>query len=662
VFINQDQTIAEADRPGPESYVAPRNPQEQQLILIWEAVLKTAPVGIHDNFFDLGGTSVAALSLLNRVQQHFGRDLSLAMLFQARTVAEQAEIVRQKGERKAWTSLVPIRASGGRKPFFLIPGGGGGHNEFIIYERLARRLDAEQPVCILLARGLDDGRKPHTKIEEMAADYLDEICKVQPEGPYLLGGECIGGAVAFETACQLREQGREVGLLVLMDTPYPSGETQLHSQRLIQPLIKRIRHHRTALLELVPEKRWDYLKEKGRKALWTGAARIWPTYTPPEIQLRIQLRQLGDNYQKAIQCYRPGPYPGHLVLIISDEGLHARRSFSEWERLAAHGAEIHTVPGDHLSYLREHVHTTAEQLQTCLNKAQQDNTFSPELLPNRREFSRKKEQASALMPLQPKGSKPPFFYIPPAGSTALGGAKFAQYLGTDQPFYGLQPLGFDEGETPHNRVEDMAAYYIRAIRSVQPEGPYYLGGICFGVHVAFEMAQQLHKQGETVAMLAMFDAIWWPVDGFAPKRGFEKITYYALEQGHKNLTNTLISYFVFRPLRKIKKVFYLFSSLQYQRIQYVTTEHHTALMQYTPAKYPGKITLFQSSQYYTIEEKKEIPRPRWDDLATGGLDRHVIQGAHIEVLGGGPQFQELLKKFKTCLDKAQQDNAAAHTP
>ena len=207
----------------------------------------------------------------------------------------------------------------------------------------------------------------------MAADYLDEMCKVQPDGPYLLGGECIGGAVAFEMAQQLRARRQEVGLLVLLDTSYPSGGTQLHSQRLIQPLIKRIKHHRTALLELVPEKRWDYLKEKGGKALRIGAAKIYPAYAPPEIQLRIQLRQLGDNYQKAIQRYRPVPYPGHLVLIISEKRLHARCSFSEWERLAAHGAEIHTVPGDHLSYLREHVHTTAEQLQTCLDKAQQDN-------------------------------------------------------------------------------------------------------------------------------------------------------------------------------------------------------------------------------------------------------------------------------------------------
>ncbi|MEN8220644.1 MAG: thioesterase domain-containing protein [Pseudomonadota bacterium] len=103
----------------------------------------------------------------------------------------------------------------------------------------------------------------------------------------------------------------------------------------------------------------------------------------------------------------------------------------------------------------------------------------------------------------PRGAKPPFFYVPPAASTALSAVKYARYLGMDQPVYGLQPLGFEEGEVPHNRVEDMAAYYIKEIRSLQPEGPYYLGEQCFGCHVAFEIAQQLQAQDCTVALLAL---------------------------------------------------------------------------------------------------------------------------------------------------------------
>ncbi|OAD20369.1 thioesterase, partial [Candidatus Thiomargarita nelsonii] len=112
---------------------------------------------------------------------------------------------------------------------------------------------------------------------------------------------------------------------------------------------------------------------------------------------------------------------------------------------------------------------------------------------------------SSLVPIQADGSKPPFFCVPAAASTALSFEKLARHLGTDQPVYGLQPLGFEEGQVPHNRVEDMAAYYLKEIRALQPEGPYYLGGMCFGAFVVFEMAQQLLAQGCTVALLALFD-------------------------------------------------------------------------------------------------------------------------------------------------------------
>lgn len=94
-----------------------------------------------------------------------------------------------------------------------------------------------------------------------------------------------------------------------------------------------------------------------------AAAKVYPASASPEIQLRMT----GSNYQRAIQRYRPGSYPGHLVLILSEES-HARGTFSEWEKLTAQGADVYTVPGDHLSYLREHVDTTAEQLKVCLGK------------------------------------------------------------------------------------------------------------------------------------------------------------------------------------------------------------------------------------------------------------------------------------------------------
>ena len=113
---------------------------------------------------------------------------------------------------------------------------------------------------------------------------------------------------------------------------------------------------------------------------------------------------------------------------------------------------------------------------------------------------------SPLVPLQPKGSKPPFFCVHPIFGVVLPYYALAQQMGLDQPFYGLQPFGLD-GKPPHTRIEDMAAYYIKAIRQLQPQGPYYLGGWSFGGLVAFEMAQQLRQAGQKVALLAVLDTL-----------------------------------------------------------------------------------------------------------------------------------------------------------
>jgi thioesterase domain-containing protein len=111
-----------------------------------------------------------------------------------------------------------------------------------------------------------------------------------------------------------------------------------------------------------------------------------------------------------------------------------------------------------------------------------------------------------IVPIQPKGNKSPFFAVHPAWGHVLCYANLSRYLGDEQPFYGLRAIGFDEGEEPLTRVEDMASLYIEAMRTVQPEGPYQVGGWSFGGVVAFEIAQQLHKMGQEVSRLALLDS------------------------------------------------------------------------------------------------------------------------------------------------------------
>ena len=116
---------------------------------------------------------------------------------------------------------------------------------------------------------------------------------------------------------------------------------------------------------------------------------------------------------------------------------------------------------------------------------------------------------SPLVPIQTSGSRPPFFCIHGAGGNVLIYRELAQRLGPDQPFYGLQAVGLDASCPPLTSIEEMAAAYAKEIRKKQPRGPYFLGGYCMGGTVAYEIAQQLHAQGERVALLALFDTMEW---------------------------------------------------------------------------------------------------------------------------------------------------------
>jgi phthiocerol/phenolphthiocerol synthesis type-I polyketide synthase E len=116
---------------------------------------------------------------------------------------------------------------------------------------------------------------------------------------------------------------------------------------------------------------------------------------------------------------------------------------------------------------------------------------------------------SALVSIQPSGSRPPFFCMHGAGGTVLMYRELSRHLGDDQPFYGLQSLGLDGSCAPLTSIEEMGSVYLKEIRKAQPRGPYFIGGYCMGGTVAFEVAQQLQREGETIALLAMFDTMNW---------------------------------------------------------------------------------------------------------------------------------------------------------
>src|SRR5205814_6623421 len=194
--------------PTPNVYAAARTNLEQHLVAIWEDILKRRPIGVHDNFFDVGGHSLLAVRLFAKVERELGRRLPLASLFQNPTIAQLASLLEPDSKQPThWNSLVCIRQGGEKPAVFIVHGAGG---NILIYRDLARHLNPGVSVYGLQSVGLDGHKRPLGAVEEMAASYVEEITRQQPEGPYVLAGYCMGGKVALEMARLLEERGQSV--------------------------------------------------------------------------------------------------------------------------------------------------------------------------------------------------------------------------------------------------------------------------------------------------------------------------------------------------------------------------------------------------------------------------------------------------------------------
>jgi hypothetical protein len=199
--------------------IPPRNVLEQQLTEIWEEILGVRPIGVRDNVFDLGAHSLLIARLLIRIHERLNRHVSPAIFFESPTIEQFARQLQEQEQPKSLTSLVQLNSGGRGKPFFCVCAGGG---LVISFQRLARDLDPDRPVYGLQPVGWRNDMAPHRTVKEMASHYVREILMVQTEGPYLLGGYCFGGVVAYEIAQQLRKAGKEIGLVAMIQSSNPA--------------------------------------------------------------------------------------------------------------------------------------------------------------------------------------------------------------------------------------------------------------------------------------------------------------------------------------------------------------------------------------------------------------------------------------------------------
>jgi amino acid adenylation domain-containing protein len=298
------------ERNEPEStatFQAPRDEFEIQLKKIWEQVLGVKSIGITDNFFELGGHSLLAVRLFSEIERVWSKQLPLATLFQAQTIADLAQVIRQEGWSAPWSSLVKIQSGDDTKlPLFCVHPIGGNVLE---YYQLAHELGREQSVYGLQSLGLDGKQIPLRKIEAMATHYLQEMRTVQPQGPYFLIGYSFAGLVVYEMAQQLDRQGEKVGLLALLDRTAPNFLK-------IRPSLREsIEIHTYNLHRLNSQGRWKYIRSRiAFKLVHKGNYREY-TIGQWHQALSPEYINVFDANLQASSDYQAQVYPGQLTLF-----------------------------------------------------------------------------------------------------------------------------------------------------------------------------------------------------------------------------------------------------------------------------------------------------------------------------------------------------------
>jgi acyl transferase domain-containing protein/thioesterase domain-containing protein len=361
---------------------------ENLLVNIWQKVLPDVDqVMVDDNFFDLGGHSMLAVPLFSAIQEATGADLPLSTVFEAPTIREMAQVLntvvpespkaessgqqgseiriselpstnQDLGERptQPWSSLVGIKTTGSRAPFFCVHGIGG---NVVNYSHFVEYLAEDQPLYGLQAQGLDGKTRPPRSIEAMATKYVEEVKKLQPHGPYRLGGGSMGGLVAFDMAQQLTREDEEVELLIMFDTqgPEPSvgstggrdekkksqGSIWIDIVRAAGPSPKEmislvLSKTKTKLQRLVRLLKCDFLRTINRQL--SHGDRYW---------------YLERKHDSIMKKYSPSIFRGEITMFRAmnpnpDEGFDATHG---WGNHASGGVNAWKIPGEHFSFVEE---------------------------------------------------------------------------------------------------------------------------------------------------------------------------------------------------------------------------------------------------------------------------------------------------------------------
>ena len=355
------------------SYVAPRNELERQLCAVWAEVFGLERVGIQDDFFALGGHSLLAVQLLVRLEKILSDEqFSLSALLEAPTIERFASWLAGHGTEQ-WNLLVRMRpGTSARPPFFCVHGAGG---NVMSMRALAMAFPPDLPFYALQAKGLD-GSEPFTTVEETALRYVEEIQKVQPHGPYHLGGGCYGGVVAFEMARILEERGERVAALLMMDTYNLAFGRFLRKHELLVRnaafYLRRLAINARKMASLRPGLWARFVHERLKTLAWNVRQMLRVAIGRGQSQVPVNFgavdlkdaagTQMGETLLRVRRAgilsaarFVPKPYNGRAVVFVATQRAVEpyRDKYLGWGPVVRGGIQAIPVDGDHDSIFED---------------------------------------------------------------------------------------------------------------------------------------------------------------------------------------------------------------------------------------------------------------------------------------------------------------------
>jgi thioesterase domain-containing protein/acyl carrier protein len=346
---------------SPNRYAPPSNDIELTMTEIWCDVLGLQRVGVLDNFFEAGGHSLSAVRLISRLRAAMDMELPLRCIFIHPTISELSRHIsydatthryRYTSEIPKWSCLVPVQPRGSRTPIFFVAGYQNPDDTLLSLSQLIQRLGMDQPLFGLRPRWIE-GNEGYATVDEMAREFLAELRVVQPRGPYVLGGHCVGGVAALEIAQLLLEEGEEVKTMIFLDTERPSALRNFFVE--LHFLRQRVRHIGEVLSEIIHA---------------SGQARS-------EIIRRLVHRKFRETdtfyqskvgYRRLLYKHTARRYPGRITLIVNEEQARSEPDLG-WKGIAQGGLDVHTVSGNHFTIMERHANEVAQVILKAIDDA-----------------------------------------------------------------------------------------------------------------------------------------------------------------------------------------------------------------------------------------------------------------------------------------------------